>query len=120
VVTVVWFMMGWRSAILAVASSLLLAMTVTPALMAILNNRGERGGPRHWWSDGFSNSRLTERYRSTLDVVFHRPLLGISIGVVLPIAGFVAATTLTEQFFPPADRNQFQIQLTLPSQASIG
>ncbi len=108
------------SVILAVTSSLLLAMTVTPSLMAILDNREQGAGKRHWWSDGFSHAALTERYRSTLDVVFHRPLLGIGIGVTLPIAGFIAASTLTEQFFPPADRNQFQIQLTLPSQASIG
>ena len=108
------------SVILAVASSLLLAMTVTPALMAILDNRDHSSSQRHWWTDGFSSTALTERYRSTLDLVFHRPLLGIGIGVVLPISGFVAAATLTEQFFPPADRNQFQIQLTLPSQASIG
>ncbi len=117
------------SVILAVASSLLLAMTVTPALFALLEQRSFdscdepnslRRSKRHWWTDGFSSTALTELYRSTLDVVFHRPLLGIGIGVVLPISGFVAASTLTEQFFPPADRNQFQIQLTLPSQSSIG
>lgn len=113
------------SVILAVTSSLMLAMTVTPALMALLDQRehdhaGGKNPKMHWWTDGFSHAALTERYRSTLSVVFHRPLLGIAIGVTLPIAGFVAATTLTEQFFPPADRDQFQIQLTLPSQASIG
>ena len=113
------------SVILAVSSSLLLAMTVTPALIALLDRRGHddrepSGGKRHWWTDGFSNAALTERYRSTLDWVFHRPMVGIGIGMVLPIAGFVAATTLTEQFFPPADRDQFQIELTLPAQASIG
>jgi len=113
------------SVILAVTSSLLLAMTITPSLMGILDqrsfdNRDQSTNKRHWWTDGFSNARLTDRYRSTLDRVFHRPLLGIGIGLVFPIAGFVEAAALTEQFFPPADRNQFQIQLTLPSQASIG
>ena len=108
------------SVILAVASSLMLAMTVTPALMAILDGREGQQTQRHWWSDGFSNGALTEAYRSTLNVVFHKPQLGVAFGLVLPIAGFIGATTLTEQFFPPADRNQFQIQLTLPSQASIG
>lgn len=113
------------SVILAVASSLLLAMTITPSLMAILDNRdqtspGHRSRKKHWWSDGFTNAAMTERYRATLDIVFHRPLIGLALGMVLPISGFIAASTLTEQFFPPADRNQFQIQLTLPSQASIG
>ncbi|NOZ39036.1 MAG: efflux RND transporter permease subunit [Planctomycetes bacterium] len=113
------------SVILAVSSSLLLAMTVTPALFALLDSRHldprePSSSKQHWWNDGFSNDAMTERYRGTLDWVFHRPLLGIGIGLTLPVAGFLAATTLTEQFFPPADRNQFQIQLTLPTQTSIG
>ena len=166
------------SVILAVSSSLFLAMTITPTLMALLDqrslDRGSDGGhekqkvtakdansakenpgrtayrgvsswrswrswrpwrfkknfpvllgsegveQRHWWTDGYSNAALTERYRSTLDWIFHRPWLGVGIGMVLPIAGFLAASTLTEQFFPPADRDQFQIEMTLPSQSSIG
>ena len=35
------------------------------------------------------------------------------------MTGFLAATQLPEQFFPPADRDQFQIELELPSQTSI-
>ncbi|NOZ39325.1 MAG: efflux RND transporter permease subunit, partial [Planctomycetes bacterium] len=108
------------SVIIAISSSLLLAMTITPSLMAIIDNREARAGKRHWWNDGFSSRWLTDVYRSSLDVVFHRPLLGVGLGLVLPIAGFIGASTLTEQFFPPADRNQFQIQLSLPAQASIG
>ncbi len=112
------------SVILAVSSSLFLAMTITPTLMAILDKGRDRdakpNAKRHWWTDGFSSAALTECYRSTLDWIFHRPLVGIGIGVVLPIAGFLSASTLTEQFFPPADRDQFQIEMTLPSQSSIG
>ncbi|MEQ8836643.1 MAG: efflux RND transporter permease subunit, partial [Lacipirellulaceae bacterium] len=112
------------SVILAVASSFLLAMTVTPSLMALMSRdeseTTEKTRKRHWWSSGFSNAGLTTLYRGMLDSVFHRPLIGVALGMFLPIAGFIAASTLTDQFFPPADRNQFQIQLTLPSQASIG
>lgn len=107
------------SVIMAVASSLLLAMTVTPAVMAILVGDDGAQQKRRWWSHGYSNLRLTEWYRDTLDIVFKRPALGILLGMILPVAGFMGATTLTEQFFPPADRNQFQVQLTLPAQASI-
>ena len=53
------------SVILAVASSLLLAMTVTPALIALLDNRDPSRRQRHWWTDGFSSAALTERYRGT-------------------------------------------------------
>lgn len=111
------------SVILAVASSFLLAMTVTPSLMALMSRdvseQSEKPRQRHWWSSGFSSVSLTAWYRGVLDAVFHRPLIGVALGMLLPIAGFISASTLTDQFFPPADRNQFQIQLTLPSQASI-
>ena len=107
------------SVILAIASSFVLAMTVTPSLMAILDgpkddNQSARGRFR-----GISSARLTAAYRQTLDFVFQRPVAGIALGLLLPIGGFYGATTLVEQFFPPADRDQFQIQLTLPGQTSI-
>ncbi|QDS97364.1 efflux RND transporter permease subunit [Adhaeretor mobilis] len=113
------------SVILAVFSSFLLAMTVTPSLIALMSGTvdtttEEPKSHRHWWSSGFSNKWLTNWYCRFLHGVFHRPLIGIALGVALPIAGFISASTLTDQFFPPADRNQFQIQLTLPSQSSIG
>ena len=107
------------SVILAISSSFVLAMTITPSLMAIIDSREAESRKHHWWSDGFSSHWLSEVYRSSLDVIFHRPMLGVGLGLILPIAGFVAASTLTEQFFPPADRNQFQIQLSLPAQASV-
>ncbi|MDX1648439.1 MAG: efflux RND transporter permease subunit, partial [Myxococcota bacterium] len=104
--------------ILAVGSSFLLSMTVIPALAAWWRTHGHEG-PSHWWRDGFSSPRLTALYRRSLDVVLARPWIGVAVSLVLPVAGFVAGTTLTEQFFPPNDRNQFQIQLVLPTQASL-
>ena len=68
---------------------------------------------------GFSHPRLTSAYRRTLDFVFRRPWWGVAIGLTLPIAGFVQSRLLPEQFFPPADRDQFQIELKLPPQASL-
>jgi len=107
------------SVILAVGSSFLLAMTVTPAIAALLAPRTEDETSttrrKHWWSDGFSYAPLTELYRRVLGQLFRRPLWGVAVAVVLPIVGFVASTTLPEQFFPPADRDQFQIQVELPA-----
>ena len=37
-----------------------------------------------------------------------------SIALVLPIAGFAARPTLTAQFFPGVERNQFHIEVELP------
>ena len=105
--------------IFAVGSSFLLSMSVIPALAARLGTHPRGGTQGPWWRDGFSSARLTRLYRWSLDRTLERPSRGVAVSLVLPLAGFLAGTTLTEQFFPPNDRNQFQIQLVLPTQASI-
>ncbi|MEM8864529.1 MAG: efflux RND transporter permease subunit [Planctomycetota bacterium] len=108
------------SVILAVGSSFLLAMTVTPSIAAIFAGKANETARRqHWWSNGLHLPRVTEGYRWVLGGMFRRPLLGVGLGAVLPIAGFIGATTLTEQFFPPADRDQFQIQVELPAHTPL-
>ncbi|MEM1231470.1 MAG: efflux RND transporter permease subunit [Pseudomonadota bacterium] len=107
---------------LAIGSSFLLAMTIVPAIAGFLERRfppQAEGPDAPWWQGGFHSAALTARYRASLDLVLRRPWLGIAIGCVLPVIGFVLAPTLTQQFFPPVDRDQFQVQLALPVQASI-
>lgn len=107
------------SVILAIFSSLLLAMTVVPAIAAIGRKVEKATESRHWWRQGYSNPKLTRAYRSSLDWLFAHPVWAVALGLVLPIAGFVQARQLPEQFFPPADRDQFQVEVILPSQASL-
>lgn len=110
------------SVVLSVSSSFLLAMTIVPAIAGFMERRfplpadGER---RRWWINGFSHAGLRNAYASSLDAILKRPLIGIGIGLTLPVIGFGMASTLTMQFFPPVDRDQFQIQMTLPPDASI-
>lgn len=106
------------SVMLAVVSSFALAMTVTPAIAAIVSP-AKRDRRRGWWANGFRSDKLTERYRGVLGFLFRRPALGVGLAIAPPLAGFVLATSLTEQFFPPAERDQFQIQADLPAGASI-
>ncbi|QDU86713.1 Cobalt-zinc-cadmium resistance protein CzcA [Pirellulimonas nuda] len=106
------------SVILAVGSSFLLAMAITPALAAIALPAG--GGPsRAWWSSGIETPQLARGYRWALGVVLRWPALGVGIGILFPVMGYALATTLTEQFFPPAERDQFQVQMDLPASASL-
>ncbi len=104
---------------LSVASSFFLAMTVVPTIAGFLEKRWPSRDGHRWWQTGFSHAGLTARYRSTIVAVLKKPWLGIGVASLLPIIGFALAPTLTQQFFPPVDRNQFQIQLSLPTQASI-
>ncbi|MCG8591092.1 MAG: efflux RND transporter permease subunit [Proteobacteria bacterium] len=104
---------------LAVTSSFLLAMTLIPALAGFFTPRDrDRMRSTHWWREGYSNDRLRALYRRTVDYCLERPAVGVGVSVLLPILGFAAGQTLSEQFFPANDRNQFQVQLVLPSQTS--
>lgn len=108
------------SVLLAIFSSFLLAMTITPAMAALLQPKYQASpSKRRWYHDGIHSQNMASRYLSILSAVYRRPLLGIFLGVTLPIIGFGLGTTLTEQFFPPADRDQINIQLELPATSSI-
>lgn len=106
--------------IFALISSFLVSMTVIPALTGLLNGRGGLAERRHWWRSGFANARLAGVYETALGFFFRRPVLGVLVAVVVPVIGFLQAGSLQEQFFPGADRDQFQVQMRLPQQASIG
>ncbi len=111
------------SVILAIVSSLFLALTVIPALTGLARRvrwLAEHPSERHrWWRYGWSSPWLSNGYRRTLDQIFAHPWLGLLLGVALPIVGFAQAWKLPEQFFPPSDRDQFYIELELAPTASI-
>ncbi|MEL6870835.1 MAG: efflux RND transporter permease subunit [Pseudomonadota bacterium] len=107
------------SVVLALAASFALAMTVIPALAALFIRRCEPGQQRHWWSDGASSRRLSERYESVLHACLRRPGLTALACLVLPIAGFQLAGTLGQEFFPTADRDQVEIQVWTPRGTSV-
>lgn len=113
---------------LAIFSSFLLAMTVLPATAALLQARAysreaterkSRGFFKTMMQDGVSVASVTQLYRSLLTAMLRRPVTGIALGCLLPVAGFVSSVQLQEQFFPPADRDQFHIEVELAPQASL-
>ena len=107
------------SVIFAVASSFVLAFTVIIALAAWFDD-GRAGEPdQPWWRDGLRSKPLAWAYRKALDGVIAQPLLGLVVGVMLPVAGFAAATTLPSQFFPQTERDMFQLRLIGPPASSI-
>ena len=107
------------SVILAICSSFFLAMTVIPAIAALFADPEEDPETGHWWQVGFSHAGLRNAYSKSLDLLFSKPLLGVGLGCILPISGFIVAGSLPEQFFPPADRDQINIELELSAHASL-
>ncbi|MBQ4834945.1 efflux RND transporter permease subunit [Pseudoalteromonas luteoviolacea] len=68
---------------------------------------------------GIRLGALSEAFEKMLKRSLKTPLLTTSCVMVLPILGFISAGQLTEQFFPPADRDMFHIEVRLSDNASI-
>ncbi len=107
------------SVVLALIGSFLISMAIIATLATLLARPGDRPDPRQWWRDGISSQRLTRGYRRLLSSAVKRPLIAMAAAVALPLAGFAVATTLPLQFFPPADRNQFEVEVWLANDAAL-
>ncbi|NEQ47320.1 MAG: efflux RND transporter permease subunit [Leptolyngbya sp. SIOISBB] len=128
------------SVILSLISSLVISLTVIAALAGRMlgNSRHQYDEVRQkthpslkdklvlflmqpgaWWQDGFSSPRLGRLYRWSIGRVTARPRLAIALTMMVPLIGFIAATTLENQFFPLLDRDQFHIEVEFSSQTAI-
>ncbi|MBI1265713.1 MAG: AcrB/AcrD/AcrF family protein [Alphaproteobacteria bacterium] len=107
------------SVIFAVGASFVLAFTVILGLAALFDDAAPEGVHRGFLRDGLRSRPLAFAYRKVLDAVTAQPALGIALSLILPVAGFAAATTLPSQFFPPTERDMFQVRLVLPASFSI-
>lgn len=54
-----------------------------------------------------------------LQLIVHYPVSSIAISLVLPILGFVLSSTLTPQFFPAEQRNQFHLEVELLGHSTV-
>ncbi|MEM8712668.1 MAG: efflux RND transporter permease subunit, partial [Planctomycetota bacterium] len=107
------------SVILAVASSFFLALTITPALTGLLDRISPAKGADTFLGRGLYIKRLDGVYTRALGFLYARPVLGVAVATLAPALGFLAAPRLPEQFFPPADRDQFNVQFYLDSTTSM-
>lgn len=108
--------------ILALLSSLALSLTVIAAMIGLIYRRwpsSSNAQVTRWWEGGVSNAALTRLYAKSLKIVFRRPVLGIAIALILPVMGFIQFASLPQQFFPPTNRDQFQIEFELPAQSAL-
>lgn len=98
--------------------SLVIAMTLTPALAGwLLPDPGEgRGGIL---ADGIGSGALGRAFEASIRVALHRPRLAVLYALVLPLVGFASFPTLTAQFFPGVDRDQLYIDVEMPTGTSI-
>lgn len=105
----------------AVIFSLIGSYLISHSLVAGLSARwvAPQGGSA-WYRDGLHLPALAARFERSLDWALARPRTSLLLVCLLPLAGFWAAGRLTEQFFPPADRDMIHIEVSLSPQASLG
>ncbi len=104
--------------VLALIASFALSMTVIPALAGVLAEVEQHTGQR-WWRSGIRSQRVARGYQRILSYSLRYPGRALAASAVLPVMGFIAASTLGMQFFPPADRDQLEVQVWLPSGTGI-
>ncbi|MFK7763170.1 MAG: efflux RND transporter permease subunit [Roseobacter sp.] len=97
--------------VLMLVWSLFVALTVTPALAGHLL-KSSKGG-------GIALPRLGRIFHATLKWSVTHPLKSISLSLILPFIGFGAFPTLTAQFFPGVERDQFYIEIEMPPGTAI-
>jgi len=106
--------------VLSVSASFILAMTIIPTIAGYVDRYlPTQSDSQHWWVNGFTPVRFSPHYRTVIKTVCEKPLLGIGASMILPIIGFLVAGTMTTSFFPPVDRNQFQVQIIMPADTSL-
>ncbi len=102
--------------VLMLVWSLIVALTVTPAIAGWVLATGERRG---FVSSGVSIPLLGRLFEASIRLAVTNPLRAIALALVLPVLGFAAFPTLTAQFFPGVERNQFYVEVDLPPGSSI-
>ena len=101
--------------ILAITASLVYSLLVISTLTGLFIRVDRLGTLRQ----GFSSDRLERSYRGVLGALFSHPRAAIGLSLVLPLVGFLFAPQLPEQFFPPADRDQFHMEVELEPGAPL-
>ncbi len=104
------------SVIIMLGSSLVLALTLVPAMSGWFVKPAGRGG---FLASGLSLPWLGRAFERSLDLALRHRMLSVLAALALPVVGFGAFPTLTAQFFPGVDRDQFHVQLRLAGGSSV-
>ncbi len=102
--------------VLMLVWSLFIALTVTPALAGWILPEARSGS---FLSAGISIAPLGRLFEASIRLAVHNPLRAIAVSLILPVLGFAAFPTLTAQFFPGVERDQFYVEIDMPPGTSI-
>lgn len=98
--------------VLMLVWSLIIALTVTPAIAGWVLSEKRPGG--------IPSGVAGRAFRNSLVWGVKNPVKSVTLALVLPVLGFASFPTLTAQFFPGVDRDQFHIEVELQPGTSLG
>ncbi|UOY08284.1 efflux RND transporter permease subunit [Muricauda sp. SCSIO 64092] len=102
----------------ALFTSMVVALLLTPYMCYVFIKKGLK----HKVSDGNKKSlldKLQHLFNQGLDHCFKWPKTTLFFGTLCVVAALLVSTTLDRELFPIAERNQFNLEVWLPSSGSI-
>lgn len=96
--------------------SFLVAVTLTAAIAGWLLPATRLETKRRSFQSG---KLVSVPFRFSLQLAMRNPASSVAFALVLPVIGFMSMPTLTAQFFPGVDRDQFHIEVELSDGTAI-
>ncbi|QDG74531.1 efflux RND transporter permease subunit [Labrenzia sp. PHM005] len=96
--------------------SFLVAVTLTAAIAGWLLPETNSQTQRRSFQPG---KLVSVPFRFSLQLAMRNPASSVAFALVLPVIGFMSMPTLTAQFFPGVDRDQFHIEVELSDGTAI-
>ncbi|MEM7008652.1 MAG: efflux RND transporter permease subunit [Thermodesulfobacteriota bacterium] len=107
------------SVIMAIIASYLISLTIIVSLAGIFAKAPGKNQKRRWWKNGYQNEHLSSSAKKWLLKGMKKPVFAIMVAFILPVLGFILSTQLGNEFFPPVDRNMFEVKVWMPPESSI-
>ncbi|GAB4227546.1 MAG: efflux RND transporter permease subunit [Chlamydiales bacterium] len=107
------------SVVLALCFSFFISITIVPSLAARFTHQFTDHEAVHWWQTGLPSPKLFDDYTSFILQSMNYPKTFALISMIPSLIGFWLIPTMPVEFFPPSDRDMFEIKLWTSSESSI-
>lgn len=104
------------SVMFALLGSYLISHTLIAGLAGRFSHEGKNDV---WYQHGINVPFVSGYFQASLRAALKRPILSAVVIGIIPALGFYASGKMTEQFFPPSDRNMFQVEVYLAPHVSL-
>jgi HAE1 family hydrophobic/amphiphilic exporter-1 len=98
----------------AIAASLLVSVTITPALASVLLKKPRQDTANRTEEEGWFAKRVRPSYLRSLRISTHRPGFVFVVAILIFITVVPAFALVRKSFLPPADSGEFSAYMKMP------